>query len=290
MINELKAMAIFAEVVKQGSFRKAANVVGLSPSVVSYHVAQLEAKVGSALLYRSTRSLTLSHDGESFYQQVLKMLDAANGAISMLSHNQDEPTGKLKISLPTALSRSDTNKRIADFALTYPKIELDIEYSDTRKNIIDEGVDLTIRAGELADSELKSTKIGAIERVLVCSPKFYKKQAVPEHPEDLITWPWLKLAQLPNKRTFLFDGMPLSISFDSTVTVNSVEAIYQFCLSGLGLAVLSKSQVASNLADKTLLHVIPDWEVEALPLSAIWTKNTADNSNTKLLLSFLKDG
>lgn len=281
-------MAIFAEVVKQGSFRKAAASLALSPSVISYHITQLEEKMGSALLYRSTRSLTLSHDGELFYQQVLMMLDAAHQGIDLLSHNQKEPTGKLKLSLPTALSRSQINQRLMDFAKTYPKVQLHIDFSDTRNNIIDKGVDLTIRAGELENSEFKSTRIGEVERVLVCSPSLYRKYPTPKSLEDLSTWPWLRLTQLPSKRTFNRLKQTQTIQFTSNITVNSVEAIHQYCLSGLGLAVLSQSQVKQELRNETLLNVLPEWKVEPLPLYAVWSKNTPKTSNTKLLLSHLK--
>ena len=115
-----------AEVIQQGSFRKAGRALSLSPSVISYHNSQLEDKLGSALIYRSTRKLTLSYEGELFYQQVLKMLDAASQGIELLSRNQTEPSGKISLSLPTALSNSALNHRIARFALKYPKVKLDI--------------------------------------------------------------------------------------------------------------------------------------------------------------------
>lgn len=288
LINELKAMAIFAEVVKRGSFREAAKSLSLSPSVVSYHIAQLENKTGAALLYRSTRKLTLSHDGEVFYQQVLKMLDAASCGIELISYGQNEPRGQLKLSLPTGLSNSIINDRVSTFALKYPKINLDIDYSDTRNNIIDERVDLTIRAGELEDSEFKSTKIGVLERILVCTPAFYMKYAVPKSPYELETWQWLKLAQLPNKRIFLSSGRSQVVEFDSQITVNSVEAIYHYCLNGLGLAVLAKSQVKNAIHTGQLMRVLPDWDVAPLPLHAIWPKNITQGSIVKLLLSHLK--
>ena len=182
MINDLKSMAIFAEVIQQGSFRKAGRALSLSPSVISYHISQLEDKLGSALIYRSTRKLTLSNEGELFYQQVLKMLDAASQGIELLSRNQTEPSGKISLSLPTALSNSALNHRIARFALKYPKVKLDISYSDTRTDIIDKRVDLTIRAGGLENSDFKSVKLDELKRILVCSPEFYSRHTVPHNP------------------------------------------------------------------------------------------------------------
>ncbi|GEA11249.1 LysR family transcriptional regulator [Alteromonas sp. KUL49] len=288
MINELKAMAIFAEVVKLGSFKAAATSLNLSPSVVSYHIAKLEENTGSALLYRSTRNVSLSSEGERFYQHVKNMLNAAQQGMALLSSQQSQPFGKLKITMPTALSRSSLNDRIADFALAYPKIELHIDYSDTRSRIIDEGVDITIRAGALEDSDLKSTKIGEIKRLLVCTPELYRKHSKPVKPKDLTCWNWIKLQQLSNSRVFVREGQRQTLVFNSQIEVNSVEAIYQFCLKGLGLAVLSDSQVINELDTGRLIHVLKGWNIEPLTLSAVWPKNIQPGSNAKLLLDYLK--
>ena len=287
MINELKAMAIFAEVVKCGSFREAAKTLSLSPSVVSYHISQLEQKTGSALLYRSTRKLTLSNEGEAFYQQVQKMLEAANKGIDLLSEKQKEPSGSVKVSLPTALSNSPISEAISQFALKYPKVTLELNYSDTNTDIIDERTDLTIRAGKLADNDFKSTKLGALERVLVCSPIFYRQHISPQNPDELSTWAWLKLAQLSNKRLFLKGNSKKEVVFSSQIKLNSVEAIYQFCLHGNGLAVLAKSQVENDIKNGKLINVLPDWQVEPLVLHALWPKNIQSKSVTKYLLSSL---
>lgn len=288
MINELKAMAIFAEVAKKGSFREAAKTLSLSPSVVSYHIAQLEKKTGSALIYRSTRKLTLSHEGEVFYQQVLMMLEAAQKGMSLLSHHQHEPTGAIKISLPTALSNSSINHAISSFALQYPKVNLNVYFSDSLSDAIDEGVDLTIRAGNVANSDFKSVKLGEIDRILVCSPAFYQKQLTPKNPNELSSWPWLKLEQLPNKRIFRSASTSQEVEFNSQITVNSVEAIYHYCLLGNGLAVLAKSQVEKDLLNGNLIQVLPNWQIEPLPLFALWPKNIKESNVTKLLLSSLK--
>lgn len=288
MINELKAMAIFAEVVKNGSFKKAAKRLALSPSVVSYHITQLEKKTGSALLYRSTRKLTLSHEGEVFYQQVLQMLAAANKGMNLLAENQSEPTGKIKLSLPTALSHSPINNVISEFAAKHPKVIINLHFSDSNSNNIDEKIDLIIRAGHPEDSDLKASQLGVLERILVCAPSYYQKHLPPTAPTDLTTWQWLKLEQLSNKRIFSSPSTSQEVTFNSQITVNSVEAIYQYCLRGNGLAVLTKSQVNADIESGKLISVLPNWQVESLPLYALWPNNIKEKSITKRLLSSLK--
>lgn len=288
VINELKAMAIFAEVVKQGSFSKAAKSLSLSPSVISYHISQLEEKVGAALIYRSTRRLTLSHDGEQFYTYVQKMLVEAHNGIDLLSKNHIEPQGKIRLSLPTALSRSVINEKIAQFCLQFPKVQLEIEYSDSHTNIIKQGIDLTIRASLLEDSELMSKRIGSLERILVCSHSFFNHFPQPQSLTDIENLPWIKLKQLGNERLFLQQEQHQTITLTPRVEVNSVEAIYHYCLQGIGLAVLARSQVSDDIENERLVHVLPNWQVAPLPLYALWPKNIPKQSPVKRLLTFLQ--
>lgn len=286
MLNDLKAMAIFAEVVNKGSFREAAQSLSLSPSVVSYHISQLEQRLGAALLYRSTRRLTLSPDGEQFFEHVCLMLDAAKQGLNKISAVND-PSGKVRISLPTSLAISDINQRIADFAHQYQKVTLEIDFSDMRKNIIQEGIDLVIRAGESEDSNFKSKAVGQLSRVLVCAKSCFNAHPMPTDPEDLNAWPWIRLSQLPNTRTFSKQGIKKAISYNYQVSVNSVEAMHQYCLLGMGLATPAKSQVCQSIQNGNLVHVLPDWQVAPIKLYALWPKNVTQQSAVKKLLSFL---
>ncbi len=287
MLNELKAMAIFAEVVKKGSFREAAKSLSLSPSVVSYHISQLEDKVGAALIYRSTRQLTLSHDGDIFYSYVKQMMDAANQGLEQLLGQNIEPSGTIKISLPTALSGSYINNLITMFSSQFPKITLNLSFTDTRSNIIDDGLDLVIRAGELDNSNLKSKKIGYLDRVLVCSPSYLKKHKTPEILDELSTWSWIKLEQIPSERNFRSENIEKRLKYQYKISVNSVEAMHHYCLLGVGLATLAKSQVTESLESGRLVHVLPNWEVEPIPLYALWPNNLTPSSNVKKLLNYL---
>lgn len=288
MIDDLKAMAIFAEVIKKGSFRQAAKSLSLSPSVISYHVSQLEEKLGAALIYRSTRKLSLSYEGEVFYQQVLKMLTAADQGINMLLENQLHPQGKVTLSLPTALSRSSINDKLADFAKQYPEVKLSIDFSDDKKDLFTDNIDLIIRASSLQDSDLKAKKIGMLKRVLVCSKDFYQQFPEPKSCHDISHWPWIKLTSLSNQRTFNYLGEQQKITLNTQINVNSVEAIYHYCRRGVGLAILEQSQVKQELQRGELQHVLPKWQVEPLPLYALWAKNIPQNSNVKRLVAYLQ--
>src|SRR6185437_2160385 len=154
MIDELRALAIFAKVVEAGSFRSAANALKLSPSVVSHHVAQLEERLGVALLYRSTRQLSLTSEGEKLFNSAKTMLSAAEEGLNSLAFRATEPIGKLNLTVPAMLTKSLLVADIIAFAKTFPKVVLSINFSDIQQELIREGIDLAIRIGDLKDSTL----------------------------------------------------------------------------------------------------------------------------------------
>lgn len=288
MIDDLRAIAIFAELVRQGSFRRAAKVLALSPSVVSYHVTQLEKRLGVALIYRSTRKISLSHEGETLYCHAEEMLAAAQQGLGKISDLSREPSGRLTITLPSALTRAQLTCRIAEFSRLHPGIELRILYSDRTHDLIAEGIDLAIRAGDLADSTLKSRRIGQVERRLVCAPAYLANRPRPNHPQDLASWEWIRLAMLPQRRTLIGpNDERVTVEYASRLSVDSVEAMTQFCLQGLGLATPPRHLVETALNLGELVEVLPAWRVEAIPIYALWPANDAPHGNTRRLLDFL---
>lgn len=288
MIDDLKAIAVFAEMARQGSFRAAADVLGLSPSVVSYHVSQLEKRVGTALIYRSTRKLSLTHEGQVLYQHAQTMLDAAQQGLNEVVSHDNEPQGKLTVTLPSALTRAPINQRIAEFARQHPKIELNLLYTDTRQDLIASGIDLAVRAGKLEDSALKSKSIGTVERVLVCAPSYAEQHAVPSVPEDLAEWKWIRLAMLPMQRTLISPANErIPIHFSSQLVVDSVDAMAQFSILGLGVSTPPRFLVEDAIADGRLVQLLPEWRVEGVLIYAVWPGNVSVNSNARRLLSYL---
>jgi len=289
MFDKLRAIAIFAETVKQGSFRGAATSLGLSPSVVSYQISQLEQDLTSVLIYRSTRKLSLTDDGKNLYYYAQQMLHAAEQGLNNLNKEKPQPIGNLRISLPSALTKSPITNKLAEFSKCYPKISLDIQYSDVRQNIIAQGIDLVVRAGEMRDSQLKRKKIGEVKRLLVCSTSYFEKQHVAEHPKELSGWQWLKLSMLPNHRKLISSSKEITIHFNQQITVDNVEAMTQFCMLGCGVATPPDYLVNQAIKKKELVLLFPQWHVPSIPLYATWPNNHQENNNTRLLLDHLSE-
>ncbi len=183
MIDRLRQMAIFAKTIDHGSFRGAARELRLSPSVVSHHVAQLEESLGVALIYRSTRKLTLTPEGHRLLAATHKMLEAVEGELVDLSVSARAPSGELRITIPSVLSQSQFIEEIAAFSGAYPRIKLFLDFSDTRRALIDDGFDIAIRLGPKAKNTATSRKLFSVERKLVGSADYLSSRPVPDDPK-----------------------------------------------------------------------------------------------------------
>lgn len=288
MIDDLKAMALYVYTVELGSFSAAANISGLSPSVVSYHISQLEKKYGVALLYRSTRSLSQTHEGEAFFNHAHQMVRAGGEAMNLLSGKSEDAVGKLQISMPAALIRSHFTSKIANFCGNNPKIDLSMIYTDKRVDLISEGIDMALRVGELPDSSLKARALDVIERKLVCSPEYATPHKFPNHPDDLKQWDWIKMRMMPPFREFSHPNFgTCKLGFSPRIEVDSAEAMYQLSLQGVGLSSPPDFMVDDDLRTGRLVEVLPDWKVAPMKIYAVWPANAVKDGLTMRFLQFL---
>lgn len=288
MIDELRALAIFAKVVKAGSFRSAAHELKLSPSVVSHHVAQLEERLGIVLLYRSTRQLSLTFEGEQLFASAQSMIVAAESGLNSILHQASEPSGKLNLTVPALLTRSALVKDIAAFAKAFPKVSLSINFSDVQQDLIREGIDLAIRVGDLKDSALKSKKLFDLKRKLVASPDFMMNYETPHSPKDLIAWEWIGLKMRSNHKKLINQaGKTFLINFEPRIITDSVDSVCQLAIVGLGLATPPSFLVEEDIKQGYLVEPLSNWQPESLPVYAIWPSNVSKESLTFKLIAFL---
>jgi DNA-binding transcriptional LysR family regulator len=288
MIDELRALAIFAKVVEAGSFCSAAKMLKLSPSVVSHHVAQLEDRIGVALLYRSTRQLSLTHEGKKLFMSAEAMLSAAEKGLNSVAYHATEPTGKLKMTLPAMFTRSSLIDDIAAFAKEFPKVELSINFTDIQQDLIREGIDLAIRIGNLKDSALKSKRLFTLERKLVVAHSLMSKHKIPQKPQDLLKWDWIGLKMRPNTKKLINQkNKCFVIKFEARVVADSMDAVCQLAIAGLGLATPPAFLVSDDIQRGYLVDPLPAWKPESLPVYVVWPANASKESLTFRFISFL---
>lgn len=290
MLDDLRPLAVFAKTVEAGSFRAAARQLGLSPSVVSHHVAQLESRLGLALIYRSTRRLSLTVDGTQLYQHAHAMLAAAEAGLNAMNDRAVEPVGELSISLPAFLASGPLMPQLTAFIERHPRVRLHMDFSDEKQDLIAQGIDLAIRIGALQDSALKAVRLLDLPRTLVAAPALLQGRA-PQTPAELTRLDWIGIRMRPGPRRFRHeDGQEVEIEIEPRVEVNSIEASRQLSIAGLGLCSPPTFLVADDLAAGRLVQVLPEWRVPTLGIYAVWPPNAGRDGLSRRLVAALQDG
>lgn len=288
MLDQLRQIAIFARTVDEGSFRRAAETLRLSPSVVSHHVSQLEQRLGVALLYRSTRRIAVTPDGERLLASARAMLAAAEEGLGAISATSDEPAGALRITAPAFLAQSHLVDQIAAFAGRYPRVSLELDFTDDRRHLLRDGYDVAIRAGWLEDSQLKARKLGEVGRRLICSAGYWQGRPAPPGPEDVTDLDWIALASVRPEITFAnADGTEIRIRPEARLMMNSVHAMVRLVEAGAGVAVLPNHMSDKAIAAGTLCDLLPDWHPQPIGTYAVWHPNAPRQGLTGRFVDFL---
>ncbi len=292
MLDELRQIAIFAKTVDHGSFRAAAKALDLSPSVVSHHVGQLEQRLDTALLYRSTRKLSLTPDGERLLVAAHAMMDAAeSGLQDIVSHTQ-QPSGMLRITAPAFLAQSALTDQLASFSLAYPDVQLTIDFSDARQDLIADGYDVALRAGEMEDSSLVARKLFNVQRRLVAAPAYLNAQPKkPTTPSDLSDWNWLLFAPVKRQKLVFHKAgkQKLITQPESHITVNDTYALSQLARAGAGLTIIPEFVAEPHITTGALHYVLPDWALASFDVFAVWPSNAPKYGLVKHFINFLAD-
>ena len=289
MIDRLRQMAIFAKTIDHGSFRGAARALRLSPSVVSHHVSELEASLGVALIYRSTRKLTLTPEGQRLLTATHKMLEAVEGELADLSLSASAPSGELRLTVPSVLSQSPFIEQIAAFSIAYPRIKLSLDFSDIRRALIDDGFDIAIRMGPNAKTSATSRKLFSVERRLVASVDYLSERPAPHHPRDLADWDWLALTPAQNVPvTFKnADGTSATLKPEPRIFANDAQALYRLACAGVGLAIVPDFLARDDVNDGAVQYVLPHWDLRSITVFAVWPSNAPRHGLIHLALDAL---
>lgn len=290
MNKYLQSMATFVTVAEAGSFSKAAGKLELSNSVVSHHITRLEEKLGVTLFYRTTRRVSLSDQGREFYNVASKALSDLEGAIEDLTTDSENPKGSLSIAMPSFLPDKRIETLIWKFAERHENINLNMDYSDDRQELISGGYDIGFRLGSLESTSLMARKISEIEIALVASPKLLKTGIRISTPRDIPENYCISIKQIPRYLTVKKSRKTETIDFSNyRIQVDNIHAARDAAVFGLGITPLPVSLFEGELKTKKLERVLPDWKIAAVPLFAVWNNKARRNSLTRRLLTFITD-
>lgn len=288
---DLNTIAIFSQVVDSGSFTQAAENLELTKSTVSRKVAELEQHLGVRLITRSTRSLVLTQEGETFYQSCTQMLEIMSQAELEVSANQDLIRGRLNVVMPVELGHQVLGPTINAFLKAYPNVTIHLELTNRDVDVIGEGIDLYAQVGEVEDSSLVSRPLTASRRVLVASPAYLEQYGMVNSPADLVP-PHHQIkvhntaVKLPQWH-FIQSGDLVSLDLPYRFRVNTITASLSACLDGLGVAVLPEFICRTHLAEGHLVQLLPDWEMPLVPVSLVYPQRKLMPKRLRALIDFL---
>ena len=287
MIDKLRSMAVFAHVAEAGSFRRAAERLGLSASVVSHHVTQLEKELGVQLLYRSTRHVALTSQGSRFFEACRQMIGAAEAALSEL--HDEQVNGRLWIVAPAMFSVGPFVDDVAEFSQAYPNVEIRLEFDDAPRNLIREGIDVAIRAGALEDSSLVCRTLFSRSPGLFAAPSYLDRFGAIATLENLQSAFWIEVPNLSTLTLYRPDGGKVEITPKRRISVNNVIALHQLLLAGVGVAQLPPMLTMASLKAGRLIEILPEWTLEEISCYALYPSRAMPNSLARRFVDFIVD-
>lgn len=290
MSDTYRGLAIFVAVHDAGSFSAAGRRMKLSTSVVSHHISKLEATLGTALFFRSTRSLTLTAEGQKILAAAKRMVTAGEEAMDALSDESEQPVGALRISMPAFGLNSTLHSAVWAFAKAHPMVALSLHSSDKPVDLVREGFDLAIRLGILADSNLKSRRIGTFHRKIVASPEYLASRPKIKDLNDLVACDFISLSMVPDTITVRQDGEDFNITLQNVrLEVDAVTAGRAAVLAGLGLMSLPLNEIEEDLASGALVEVSDCWQLLSYGIYAVWPDSGPQKKLTRRLIDHLTD-
>ncbi|HEY0955211.1 MAG TPA: LysR family transcriptional regulator [Roseateles sp.] len=284
MLDQLKRMAVFASVIRHGSFAAAARQLRTSTSAVSQQIRALESDMGVTLLHRSTRKLSLTPAGERFHTGCAAMVAAAESAQAQLLQLRDAPEGELRIAMTVGFGRR-IGPALAPLLAAHPGLTLHLQVEDGFTDLVAHRIDLAIRFGRLPDSAWVAQPLGRLHTSLYASPAYLAQRGVPATPEALQGADWLVLHDGTDQPLRLVGS---ALTVQPRYTSNNQLTLQQLCEAGLGLAALGDDDVAEAVAAGRLLRLDTELALPELPVWALTPQRDAQPAKVRHAIAALK--
>lgn len=260
---------VFHAIAENGNLSSAARRLGLSPMTVSRRLSALEQELGVRLVHRTTRSTSLTTEGEAFVPHAKALIDAEAAARNTLRTGSEKAVGNLRVTAPTVFGQEVIMPLIPGLLVDNPMLQVDLILSDNQIDIVGHGLDIAIRIATLQDSELVARGLAKNPRILCASPCYLARKPAPTIANDLKLHDCIKLHSMP-RWPFIADGERVELRPHGTFSANSVQAVRAACVQGLGIAMLTYWDVREELLNGALVPIhLEDAATEALTISAL---------------------
>ncbi|MDR7090551.1 LysR family transcriptional regulator [Cellvibrio fibrivorans] len=267
-MDRLTEMQIYVAVAESEGFAAAARRLGISPPVATRAVADLEARLGVRLLNRTTRYVRVTDAGQRYLEDARRVLVAADEADEAAIGINTEPRGHLTVTAPVLFGRIYVMPGIVDYLQRFPATEVSALFVDRVVNLLEEGVDVALRIGELGDSSFKALRVGSVRRVLCASPDYLARNGLPANPEALTNHPIIVATNLGTniEWRFMQDDKPFTVRIKPRLSVTSNDSAIEAAARGLGITRVMSYQVAPELESGKLKIVLSEFEPAPVPI------------------------
>ena len=287
---DLTDVALFVRTCATRNLSAAGREFGLSPAASSARLSHLEQQLGARLLHRTTRSVTLTQDGETFLERAVVLLDAAEEAAGSVGSASQAPQGLLRVAASVSFGRQHLVPALAEFLRAYPGIRLDLRLSDRIVDMATEGIDVAVRIGPLRDAAVVARKLAPSRLLLCASPAYLEAHGTPATPDDLLQHQCLVLGSMHPWPLRMPDGSEARIRVSGRMTSDNGEALRDAAVDGLGIALQSTWAIFKQLKAGQLVRVLPDYPVAVdAVVSAVYLNRSFLPPKTRAFIDYFAE-
>tara|TARA_R110000787_G_scaffold75348_1_gene166870 strand:- start:84 stop:995 length:912 start_codon:yes stop_codon:yes gene_type:complete len=289
-MDRIDAMRAFVAVVTEGSFSNAANTLQLSPQLVSKYVSKLEEQLNTRLLNRTTRKVSLTEAGSHYFGHAQQILLSIDDMESKLGGLQQNPKGVLRISAPVSFALKHMAKLITDFQIHYPLVKVDLQLTDRKVDIVEEGFDVALRIGQLKSSSLIAKKVAPIRVMLCAAPDYLNKHGTPTQPEDIAEHRYLHYSYMNmDGKDDIYQLLKVKyLKQGSELRSNNGDVLVDAAIAGAGIVLQPTFIISEALSSGKLVVVLPKLEPEALGLYAVYAHRKLLPHKVRCFIDFVE--
>ncbi|MGO4637744.1 LysR substrate-binding domain-containing protein [Mesorhizobium sp. 2RAF45] len=292
-LDRLTGLIAFARAGSLGSFTAAARSLGISPSAVSKSVQRLEQQLGVSLFTRTTRSLTLTPEGRELHERAVRLLRDAEEIEQVAKAVRAEPTGTLRIAVSLPIGLHLVAPALPAFRKLHPKVSIDLRIDDRLVDIVEQGIDIAVRIGELADSRLLSRRLSPLRLCAYAAPAYLAARGTPTHPDELAAHDTVNLRYQSSGQAFRWPfrigEREIEIVPTSSIIVDASEAVMATLVAGGGIGISATFVAAPYVARGELALVLGDFAVERDNITALWPSSRRTNPAVRAFLEHLRE-
>ncbi|MFM9981047.1 MAG: LysR family transcriptional regulator [Burkholderiales bacterium] len=289
-MDRFAAMSVFAKVVELGNFARAAERLELSTSAVSRQVADLEARLQTRLLNRTTRKLSLTEGGHAFYERCVQVLVDLEEAEQAAAQTSLVPRGTIKLTCGQSFGLLYLAPAMAEFLERYPEVKFDVSLSDRVVDLVEEGFDLGVRIGALGPANLIARKLGETKLIACASRAYLEKHGTPRVPEDLGKHNCVTYAYVPDSNVWRFrdpEGVEQTVTVSGNLHANNGDLLTQAAVNGIGIVYEPDFIVGPALAARQVVRLLEGWEPAPLGIYAVYASRKHLSAKVRAFVDFM---